>query len=145
MAYIQAEIKRAFLRSIYRKIKDSAVFLEDGLSAFQDQGVDALKSGREINATSGGGHSVSFVLPTYGKQVTAEQVIALSEEFLTIYAEAVANLQAATPSFNPRADDDTSELAVFNMMIASDQLSTMRHRYSDFTLIGVPNSFGSSV
>jgi hypothetical protein len=139
VVYIQSAIKRGFLRQLYAQCADSTVYLQDALLAFQASiFTPSFKTGRVVVNTSGGGQSASFNVPQLGGQFSQEQVFALSEELLEVYDTAVATLAAATPGFNPQADDTTSEPAVFNTMLEDDRLQGVRVMHGDFTAIRLP-------
>lgn len=133
MAILQAELKRGFLRSLYRAATSAtpAVTLINALNAFQDAQFPLVKSGRLIVSTSGNAHGTSFKIPDSMFQLTQDQVFALSEEFIQTYTDAKANLILngnATPT-----DDD-----IFAAMIAADNLQTIREYQNDYTATRFP-------
>jgi hypothetical protein len=133
---IQSEIKRGFLRQIYNNVASTAIYFEDALLAFQSQiFTPNFQRGRIIVSTSGGGQQGSFLVPSIGVQFTQDQVFAMAEEFCQIYTDTVAALQAETPGFNPKAEDDTSENQVFVAMLLDDRLQGVYREYGDFSMI----------
>lgn len=143
MVRIQSEIKRGFLRQIYTGCHDTAVFLEDALVAFQAAIFSPnFQRGRIIVSTSGGGQQGSFTIPNIGQQFSQDQIFALSEELLQIYTDTLAALVAATPTFDPRANDSgSSEQQMFAAMMLDDRLNAVRREYGDHTLTRFP-TFG---
>ena len=142
MVRIQSEIKRGFLRQIYAACAPTATYLGDALVNFQNQIFSPnFQRGRLLLSTSGSGQSGSFVMPNLGAQFTQDQIFAMAEEFCQIYTDVVAALKAATPGFDPKADDDTSEPTVFNTMLLDDRLQGVRREQGDHTLIRFP-TFG---
>lgn len=138
MVYIQAAIKRGFLRQIYEQAKAATAYLGDALLAFQGSVfTPAFKTGRILVNTSGSGQSASFEVPQIGKQYSQDQIFALSEELLEIYSDAVAQLQAETPSFNPTASP-ANQQTVFDTMMADDRLQGVRTQMGDFTGLRIP-------
>lgn len=133
MALIQAEIKRGFLRSLYRAAcgaaqnPDNVGLLKPALEAFQDSGFAALKSGKLLFATSAAGKNVQFQAPPIGAQFTQEQVFALTEEFLAVYDSALITLSAASIN-NP------TDAQIFQCMLADDRINAVRSYMVDFTL-----------
>jgi hypothetical protein len=138
VVYIQAAIKRGFLRQIYEQARNSTVYLNDALLAFQGSIFSpSFKTGRILVNTSGGGQSAYFEVPQLGRQYTVDQIFALSEELLEIYSDVVAQLQAATPSFDPNASA-ANQTTTFNTMMDDDRLQGVRTQMGDFTGLRIP-------
>lgn len=92
------------------------------LGAFQDQGFQWVKSGRLVLSTSGGGYSSSFTPTEAIRELTQEEVFALSEEFFAIYEDC----KALSPA-------PTSDEAMILAMLADDRLQTVRQEMLDIT------------
>lgn len=122
MVRLRGVIKRGFLRSLWRAAKPSALSVAEMLAAFQDSGFQWVKSGRLVLSTSGGGYSSSFTATETVRELTQEEVFALSEEFFAIYEDC----QALSPA---PADDDAMILA----MLADDRMQTVRQEMLDVT------------
>ena len=131
MAQIRAEIKRGFLRSLYRQAKLNAQALSDALDAFQDHGFMALKSGRLLVSSSGNGHSSTFQLPTQWQQFTPDEVFSLSEELEQVYADAITTLNT---NGNATPNDDQ----IFAVMIDDDRLADIDSVGRDYSLLRWP-------
>lgn len=136
MVDLQSEIKRGFLRSLYRSTLDTSQTLGSVLNAFQSQGFTALKTGRLMTSTSGGGYSVSFDAPGIGRQFTQDVIFALSEMLLSVYDSAVAILFADDSNFD--ADDSDNNLEIFNQMMAMDAMQGVSQWINDYTLTRWP-------
>lgn len=144
MADVKAEIKRGFLRSLYRLVQygtqtnpvtgQPVATLADVLNAFQDGGFSAIKSGRLIIQTAGAGHSVSYQPPDVARSFTQDQVFSLSEELQQVYADAIVTLSGqSVPS--------PTDLQIFNVMIADDRLTTIKDVQRDFTTLRWPSRY----
>jgi hypothetical protein len=126
VANVQAQIKRGFLRQLYEACPD-AISFRDALLAFQAAGFTAIKSGRLVVSSSGGGFSTSFEIPQGGRQFSQEQVFALSEEFISIFDDNVV------------ADDDA---ATFAAMMNDERLQAVTSHYHDFSSIRTGANYG---
>ena len=126
MAKLRGEIKAAILRTLWRNASASGVSLQDALSTWQTSGFEAVKTGRPISSTSGGGYSVTFESPQTGDEMTRGEFLALSEEFFRIYSAAVAALVAA----GTEATDD----AIFPQMMEDSAFWGASYYTADFSL-----------
>ncbi len=136
MVRIQSELKRAFLRQLAEGAKATASTLGEALLAYQSQLFSAsFKSGRIYISTSGSGQSASFAAPQAGIQVKQEDLVALSEELLSVLSDTVAR------GF---VDDTSATDALFQAMCDDDRCRGVRTRGLDVTLIGLP-IMGSSL
>lgn len=137
MAVLKSEIKRGFLRSLYRgtTVPPDTATLAEALATFQTNGFDALKSGRLVIASAGAGHQVSFALPMIGQQLAQDEVFALSEEFFAIYADASAGLTETNPGDN--------DATIFAAMMADDRMASITEVRQDYSLLRYP-SYGPS-
>lgn len=133
MAYLQAQLKRGFLNSLYRQGAKAGLPLLESLTAFQDNGFAAISTGRLIGSTSGNGKSVSFIMPPVGKQFSEEQVFILSQELLEVYANALVTLAISQPQ------DNTHDASIIATMLADDSLQTVRSMMYDFTALRFPS------
>lgn len=136
MVYLQAAIKKAFLRCIWNSGQNTALTLLDMLTAFQMNGFSAIKTGRLITSTSGGGYSTSFQAPAIAAQFKQEQVFALSEEFFGLYYNAINTLSQEIPPVTSPSDEQ-----IWDTMMESDALVGYRTVATDVTMIRYP-TFG---
>lgn len=134
--YLQAAIKKAFLRCLWNNGQNSASTLLELLTAFQLSGFSALKTGRLIVNTSGGGYSTSFQVPEIGAQFKQEQIFALSEEFFGLYESAIYTLSQSDPPVT-----DPTDAQIYQTMMSSDSLQGYRTTMTDVTMIRYP-TFG---
>ena len=145
MAGIQAEIKRGFLRSLYRQVTTAlastspggapqALTLQRALDAFQDQGFSALQRGRIIIKASGAGRNTELAVPDAIQSFTQEQVFSLTEEFEQVYADALVNLANA-------GNKSPTDAQIFSVMIADDRLATITSVQKDYTLMRWPGRY----
>jgi hypothetical protein len=98
-----------------------AIPLLEALEAFQVGGFGAVKAGRVVVSHSGSGQSTSFELPSVGRGFTQEQIFALSEDFIQIYQDTVAQLAP------------TDDAATFEAMMADDRMAAVTRVYDDWT------------
>ena len=127
MVRIQSEIKRGFLRSLWREGKAAAATLAETLNGFQDAQFSQIRTGQILISTSGGGYSTSLRIPNLSDQITNEQFTALAEEYQTIYGDVVTQI-GGSPT------DDT----IFAAMIADDRLQGVRSFMGDYTGLHFP-------
>lgn len=130
MARIAADIKRGFLRSILRDAQAASpqITLAAALGAFQAAAYNNTKSGRVIVSTSGNGKSVTFNMPQIGLQLMQDELMALTEEYFAVYADALVSLNVA--GTNPTGDP-----AIFAQMLLDDRMQSITETRMDFTLI----------
>ena len=83
-AVISTAFKRFLLRSIYDGAKSSGASLDDALLAALTANFSDVGKGRILTATTVGGHSVSFQIPSAGYGVTPANVVEAIEELLTL-------------------------------------------------------------
>lgn len=130
MARIAAELKRGFLRSILREAQAASpqITLATALGLYQESQFSNTKSGRVIVSTGGNGKSVTFNMPQIGLQLMQDEIMALTEEFFAVYADALVTLGVA--GTNPAGDP-----AIFAQMLLDDRMQTITEMRMDFTLI----------
>lgn len=104
--------------------------LDECLSAFQDRGFQWLRDGRVVQNTSGGGYAASFTVADSLRELTQEEVFALSEEFFSIRDDVLAALTAQGSA----TDDET----VLSNMLVDDRMRGVRSTLGDFSLIKFP-------
>lgn len=127
MARLRTEIKRAFLRSLWRAAKDTRT-LEVCLTDFQDTCFGWVKHGRIVANTSGGGYSTAYSA-LQGLEITPGEVLAFSEELIALRLESVDALTTAGT-----ATDDESVLAEMLERGACDGGSGPAFTVPDFSL-----------
>ena len=132
--FIRSEKKKFYLRQIVEAAVKSSSKVSEALLAFATSINSAsFQKGKTIVSTSGSGQSVSFQMDLSGREITQDNVAALSEEFFEIYYFQLEQ--------NPALVDDGTEAAtraIFAAMRQSDQLYGVTRRGSDFTLLGFP-------
>lgn len=134
MAEIQAEIKRGFLRSLYRQTSESQS-LQDVLDAYQTTlFTPSFQSGRMVSATSQAGHNVQFIPPAIGSQFTQDQVFSLSEELEQVYSDAIVNLSSAGTT-------SPTDSQIFSEMMGDPRLTTITDVQKDYTLLRWPGRY----
>lgn len=126
MARLRAEIKRGFLRSLWRVAKPATKTVNDFLGDFQASCFQWVQSGRIIASTSGGGYSSSFAEASAALELTPTEVFALSEEFFTIYTF----VMSSNPPADPAATGDDAE-PIINAMLDDDRMQTVRYVHPD--------------
>ena len=131
MARIRAEIKRGFLRTLWRAAAKISASLDESLESFQDNLSEGVKTGRILISTSGGGYSTSFDSPFPSREITQEEIFAFSEEILAIRDDARTALTDA-------GADATDDGAVVAQMLLDDRMQTVRSYMGDFTAIRFP-------
>jgi hypothetical protein len=131
---IAAEKKKFYLRQIVEGAVVSSTKISDALLSFQSQLNSAsFQKGRILISTSGNGQSAGFEMNLNGREVTQENVAAMSEEFFEILEFQLRQ--------NPALVDDgekASTRAIFAAMRQDDRLYGCNRRGSDFTLLGFP-------
>lgn len=137
MVFIQAEIRRGFLRQFSQGAINGPATLSDTLVAAQ-AGIFTpnFQRGRLMVSTSGAGQHGSFEIGMVGKQFTQESVFAMVEQFLEILAD-VTGQGLAVDSGNP---PDTQNL--FTVMCQDDRLVGVRTQMGDWTSLNVPSIGG---
>ena len=142
MAQLRAELKRAFLQSLYDAVQsgtasddlisgDNApvvVSLEDALKAFQKMGFAALKDGRLSIQSSGFAHSISFSAPQQWRAFSQEEVFAMAQEFREVYNDAKLRLIAA-------GNATPVDLELLQSMMADDRLQSVSSLQRDHTML----------
>ena len=134
MAQIRAQLKRSFLRSLWRQAQRDGVTLPQALDTWQEQLFPQVKKGRQISSAAAAGASTQFSAPRF-EFLNADSAMELSEELIVVYEDCLA---AATT-----AAADTGDAAIFTRMMLDDRLQTISQQYDDFTLLRTP-SFGPS-
>lgn len=139
MANLRAEIKRAFLQSIFDAVQNDVaqrdfvtgtptddipvISLEDGLKAFQREHFATLHRGLLSLGSAGIGHEVKWSPPEVWKDFDQTTMFSLAQEFREVYNDVVA-----TGSF-------VSDLAILNAMMADDRMQTVTSLQRDFTML----------
>lgn len=137
MVYIQAVVKRGFLRQLAEGAKKSASTLKETLVAAQAAVFSPnFQRGRLLVSTSGSGQSGSFEIGMTGKDFTQVNVFALFEEAIEVLDDTVA-FGLAVDSGVP-ADTD----ALLAAMSADDRLLGIREQMVDVTSLNVPSIGG---
>lgn len=124
---MRTEIKRAFLRSLWRAAKDTRT-LEVCLTDFQDTCFGWVKNGRIVANTSGGGYATAYSA-LQGLEITPVEVLALSEELIALRTESIDALTAAGS-----ATDDESVLAEMIAIGGTDSGSGASFTVPDFSM-----------
>jgi hypothetical protein len=138
MARLRAEIKRGFLRSLWRAASQAQIPLAECLSAFQDRGFQWIRDGRIIVNTAGGGYSTGFNVNEMWKELTPEEVFALSEEFF-------ARLEEAQTTLTNSGLDATDDNLLFQAIMVSDWMQTVRSFQGDYTVMRWPSTGNQSM
>jgi uncharacterized protein YidB (DUF937 family) len=129
MVRLRSEIKRGFLRSLWRAASvTDGVSLNDVLDGFQNAGFGWVKSGRIVISTAGGGYSSSFNATQAISELSQEEVFAFSEELYTIRDSAVAALTAAGTVPAAQTDD-----LIVAAMLLDDRMAGAREEMNDYT------------
>ncbi len=137
--FIAALKKRAFLRWIYNNAVANASTLWDALNDFQSACMDPVRTGQIALSISGGGYSTNLKLPSSISQLTEEELLGLSEQFILIYQNAILTLAAENvPITSP------TDAQIFATMLDADDLTTCRQTVHDITLIRYPG-YGPAV
>ncbi len=127
MADISSELKRGFLRSIWRAANKAGVKLLAALEGFQSTKYESVKAGRIVIQDSSNGHSVTFSIPSIGSQLTSEQVFSLAEELIETYELVVIQMAAATPPVTGAADS-----IIFDAIMGADNLNQTREQFGNY-------------
>lgn len=132
MAVLAAELKRGYLRVLYRAASTTVpvVTLLAALNTFQDNCYQSVKAGRLLIGSAGNGHSSTFKAPDPAFQLNPMELFSLSEEYMAIYTAAVANLAVQTPPIASPTD-----LQIFNEMMSLDSMQTIREYQNDYTAL----------
>ncbi len=142
MASLRAEIKRAFLQSIYDAVADDIALQEfpstvpdsaniqittlvDGLKAFQRTGLEALKGGRLSLGSSGIGHEVRWAPPDIRRSFSQEEVFSLSQELREVYEDALVRLSSI-------GNNAPNDITILRTMMTDDRLETVTSLQHDF-------------
>jgi hypothetical protein len=126
VARIPSEVKRAFLRTLYRSFaKGDKPSLEDAILDFTEDRVTAIKGGQITASVSGNGYSASYMVPVPGSLsgFSMVEVTALGEELATVYDEAKADLTAT--------GGDATDAGIYAEML--DRLKAVTSLTNDFT------------
>ena len=130
MARLRAEIKRGFLRSLWRTAKADSKTVAEMLDAFQAECFGWVKSGRIVANTSGGGYSTAFAELSAGLDLSPLEVFALSEEFFAVQTDTLAASSSLT------GDD------LINGMMADDRMQGIREYHVDDSLLRFYPAYG---
>jgi len=141
VATVKAEIKRGMLNAISRAL-NGAVDLKTGLEAFQNQGYAAIKSGKQLIASSGVGHSTTFAIPMIGSALDQSEFFALSQELLETYDAARSELLTAGTIMNATDPQVADPLIKARMMLA-DNMQAVTRWQTDYTAIRFPQTAGA--
>ena len=130
--------RRGFLRQMAEKAKQSTSTLKETLVAAQSgHFVSTFQRGRLVVSQSGSGQSGSFEMTFSGKEWTQDNVFGLVEELIELL-EFTLSGQSMTDDGTTAATD-----ALMTAMMQDQSMQSSSVQYGDFTLIGVPNAFGS--
>ena len=149
MAALKAELKRAFLQSIYDAYKaetlladltgdtegPSIVTFEDALKAFQHYCFGNVKDGKTLFQTSGLGHETRWALPMVWRSFSEDEVFGMAQEFREVYDEAIVTL-ADAGNIHP------NDSAILATMMANDKMQTVTSQQRDFTLLRWNQRYG---
>lgn len=137
MVYLQAEIRRGFLRQIAQGAINGSATLGDTLLSFQASiYTPSFSKGRLLVSTSGNGQHGSFEMGVHGKQFTQENIFALSEQFLGILQDTLDQNLAVDTGIQ----SDT--LNLFKVMCQDDRLVGVRTQQGDYTGLNIPSIGG---
>lgn len=137
MAQLKAEIKRGFLRSLYRAditTNGTNSNLFNALGAFQDSGFSAVKSGRLVINHTGAGKATTLATPDAWRSFSQEECFSLSEELIQVYTDVQATLISD-------GTNTPTDLQMLNTMLADDRLQSITRTERDYTLINYPNRY----
>jgi hypothetical protein len=132
--FIGAQKKLFYLQQIIDGAVASRSKVIEALQSFQSQlNTASFQKGRILISTSGNGQSAGFEMNLSGREVTPDNVAAMSVEFRQILRSTLCN----NPSL---ADDGTpaNTQAIGEAMECDDRLYGCTRRGSDFTLLGFP-------
>lgn len=133
MARLRAEIKRGFLRSLWRAAsKAGGVTVKEMLEGFQDGGFQWIRTGRVVLSTAGGGYSSAFNPVSDTRELTEAEVFAFSEELFSVYAQVLSD--------NPALSPDNDGQAIIDAMLADDRMWGVREVMHDHSLLRFPNT-----
>ncbi len=138
MANIRAQLKRAFLQSLYDSVTENTaaedlqsgdtvptvVTLEDALKAFQRLGFQGLKNGRFTILSSGFSHEVRFAMPDNMLAFSQDEAFSMAQEFREVYADSLARLVAA-------GNATPADAQVLAAMFADDRLQSVTSTVRD--------------
>jgi hypothetical protein len=142
MAALKAELKRAFLQSIYDAYKaetlladltgdtdgPAIVTFEDALKAFQHYCFGNVKDGKTLFHTAGLGHETRWALPMQWRSFSEDEVFSMGQEFREVHNEAIVTL-ADAGNIHP------NDSAILSTMMANDRMQTVTDTQRDFTLL----------
>src|SRR5208282_6305935 len=123
------------------------VALHACLDGFQNASWSAIQSGQILISGSGGGYNSSLKIPGLSDQITQENFLALSEEYLNLYYSAIIYLlQEAYPNDSwtqitalvSSGAYNYSDSQIFVMMIEDDRLQGVREQLGDWTGLNIP-------
>lgn len=130
--------RRGFLRQMAEQAKRTASTLRETLLAAQSgHFVSTFARGRLVVSQSGSGQSGSFEMTMQGKEWTQDNVFGLIEELIEL-CEFVLTDQSQTDDGTPTNTDQ-----LLAAMLNDISLNPSNVQHGDFTLIGIPNMFGS--
>lgn len=131
---IESIKRRGFLRQICQSAKKSSSGVIETLVAAQSgHFTNTFSRGRLVISQSGSGQSGSFQVEMPGAEWTPSNVFGLIEELIEL-----AESLAITDDGEAGSTD-----ALFAAMVADGSMQSSRVQHGDFTLLGVPNAFGS--
>lgn len=130
MARLRAELKRGILRKLWRAARDTGLTLNQCLEAFQDNGYDAIQSGRLLISSAGNNLSASFAVPGASTEINQADFFAFSEELFSIRDDTITALTAA----GSPTDDESVVASMFN----DDRMQTVRGYMGDYSGIRYP-------
>ena len=133
MAQVRGQLKRAILNSLYRQATVSVTLISI-LQAYQDALVVGVKGGKIVEATSQAGHSTKFRTPNPGEHFRPEDMGEMTQEFLEVYADAVATLKA-------QGNNTPTDTQIVTQMLGDDRLQSITVTRRDYSILRYPNRF----
>ena len=129
-----AAYRRLFLRSAYKSATDSGLALSEVLLALGLNILNATKDGRVVVGASANGQSYSFQIPGPDQYITPQVLAELASQLIDLHDRVKASLLAAGLS--------AADNAVFDSMLADDEMQRVTATLTDFTLIRLPTGTG---
>ncbi len=144
MSSLKAELKRAFLQSIYDAVLSGTIqndltsgtdsdsipitTLLQALQGFQRLGFSNLKGGKTLFQTAGLGHEVRWALPMVWRAFSEDEVFSMAQEFREVYDEAVLTLALA-------GNNSPNDATILATMMAADRMQSISSTQRDFLLL----------
>lgn len=129
-----AAYRRLFLRSAYKSAVDSGLALSDVLLSLGINVINATKDGRVVVGASANGQSYSFQIPGTDQYITPQVLAELSSQLIDLHDRVKASLLSAGLS--------TADSAIFDAMLADDEMQRVTTTLTDFTMVRLPTGTG---